>query len=102
MYLGFLIIDLLRNHTYGKIRMSGPWQSGYAFALGFIFPFSPIMSLCVSDCIQPKKSVRYFVLLGKYQVIYSSSQKCTKWFKVDFELYFLVNDFIMSILKSCL
>lgn len=84
----FFDSDLLGNHTYGKIRISGPWHSGYAFALCPIFPFGPIIPLFVSDCVQPKTSVRYLVLLGKHQVIYSSSQNCTKWYKLDFELYF--------------
>lgn len=70
--------------------MSGPWHSGYAFR--FISPFNPVVSLCVSDSAQ----------LWKHQVMYSISQNCMKWHKVDFELYFFVNYFLMSILKSCL
>ena len=69
----------------------------------YVLFFPSVLSyLCVSVIVySQKKSVRYFILLGK-QVIYFSSQNCTKWYKLDFELYFLVNYFLMSILKSCL
>lgn len=72
----------------------------YLLWFGFFFPFSPIISLHVSDCVQTKISqIFHFVWEAQLSLrkFFLSTLNCTRWYKVDFELYLFVTYFPLNI-----